>query len=303
MNKEKFFTEIKDSLPQLTVLLDEPMAKHISFRVGGPADLLIVPQTEEEIIATLKLTKKFDMPLTVLGNGSNVLVKDKGIRGVVLKMGGGLSFVNVQEDVLSCAAGVLLSSAANAAADAGLSGLEFAGGIPGSVGGGVFMNAGAYNGELKDVIFDASAIDLAGNQYTLPVDKLNLCYRNSIFADNGHIITNVRFKLTNGDKQGIKDKIAEFNKKRSDKQPLNLPSAGSTFKRPEGSYASKLIDEAGLRGFMVGGAQVSEKHAGFIVNKDKATADDILRLIEAVQEKVKKQFGIDLQTEVKILGE
>lgn len=303
MNKEKFLIELKEFLPQLHVLQNELMSKHTSFRVGGPADFFIVPKTEEEVIHTLNLTKKFSLPLTVLGNGSNVLVKDKGIRGVVLKFCGGKNVTVVEDEILSCSAGVLLSSAANAAAEASLSGLEFAGGIPGSVGGGVFMNAGAYNGEFKDVLLDVSAIDLDGNKYTLTVDKLKLCYRHSIFADNGHIITNVRFKLSKGDKKEIKSKIQEFNQRRSDKQPLDLPSAGSTFKRPEGSYASKLIDEAGLRGFMVGGAQISEKHAGFIVNKNQATAGDILRLIEQVQEKVKTEFGIDLQTEVKIIGE
>lgn len=304
MPKEKFLSKVKSSLPELSILLDEPMVKYTSFQVGGPADFLAMPKTEEEIIFVVRLAKELDLPLTILGNGSNVLVKDNGIRGIVLKVDIGSERIFVQdENILSCAAGVLLSSAANAAADANLSGLEFAGGIPGSVGGGVFMNAGAYDGELKDVLLDVSAIDLDGNKYTLPVEKLGMGYRKSIFTNNGHIITRARFKLTPGDKKLIKEKILNFNQRRLDKQPLDMPSAGSTFKRPEGSYASKLIDEAGLRGVSVGGAQVSEKHAGFIVNKDCASASDILCLIEKVQEKVKKEFGVELQTEVKILGE
>jgi UDP-N-acetylmuramate dehydrogenase len=279
------------------------MSRHSSFRVGGPADILIIPGGEEDVAAVAALARDYETPLTVLGGGTNILVKDGGRRGITLKIGGGPVKITVMDDFLYCQAGAPLSAAAQKAADAGLSGLEFAFGIPGSVGGGVFMNAGAYGEEVKDLVEETLSMDLSGRKITRRADELVFGYRTSIFSQNGEIITGARFRLKEGERGQIKDKTNELLEKRRRTQPLDLPSAGSVFKRPPGNFAGKLIDGAGLRGLTAGGARVSEKHAGFIVNADKASAADILFLIDKVTEKVYKEFGVRLEPEIRIIGE
>ncbi len=299
--KNSFLSALREKLPGVECFLAEPMYRHTSFKVGGPADIMLLPEGKD-IAAILLLADNCGLPLTVVGNGSNLLVKDTGIPGIVLKVGAKMGAVEIKGNNVRCEAGASLAAAANAAAGAGLAGLEFAAGIPGSVGGGVYMNAGAYDGEMKDVLTAVEAVTPEGEKVLLPADKLGLSYRHSVFSENSHIITKAIFSLVPGEETAIRARIADFNQRRWQKQPLDMPSAGSTFKRPKQGYASCLIDEAGLKGLSVGGAQVSEKHAGFIVNKGNATAEDILRLIEQVQERVKAASGIDLQPEVRILG-
>jgi UDP-N-acetylmuramate dehydrogenase len=301
MNKEYFLSALKKT--GVKYATDEPMSKHCSFRVGGPADIVAMPGGEEEIAAVAVLTQNYGLPLTVLGSGTNVLVKDRGIRGVTLKIGGGPSKVLIREGGMYCQAGQLLSSAAQKAADAGLAGLEFLYGIPGSVGGGVCMNAGAYGGEIKDFIVEVESLDLTGRKIARTAAELSFGYRTSVFLKGGEIITGARLRLAAGESGQIKTKMEEFLSKRQAAQPLELPSAGSVFKRPPGNFAGKLIEQAGLCGLTAGGAQVSEKHAGFIVNAAGASAADILRLMEQVTERVYKTFGVQLESEIRIIGE
>lgn len=268
-----------------------------------------------QISKLIEMAKACDMPVTVIGNGSNLLVGDKGIRGLVIGIGKGLSEIEVTEAVaqdftvqdnghiITAGAGAILAAVAAKAAEAALSGLEFASGIPGSVGGAVVMNAGAYGGEIKDVLIDATVLTAEGELKTVTRDELDLSYRHSIVPEKGYIVLSARFRLTPKPKDEIKSYMAELRAKRVEKQPLEYPSAGSTFKRPEGYFAGKLIMDAGLRGYSVGDAQVSEKHCGFVVNKGEATAADVLTLIKDVQETVLKQFGVKLEPEVKMIGE
>lgn len=263
----------------------------------------------------IEIAKACDMPVTVIGNGSNLLVGDKGIRGLVIGIGKGMSEIEVTEAVaqdftaqdnchiITAGAGAILAAVAAKAAEASLSGLEFASGIPGSVGGAVVMNAGAYGGEIKDVLIDATVLTADGELKTVTRDELDLSYRHSIVPEKGYIVLSARFRLTPKPKDEIKSYMAELRAKRVEKQPLEYPSAGSTFKRPEGYFAGKLIMDAGLRGYSVGDAQVSEKHCGFVVNKGEAAAADVLTLIKDVQETVLKQFGVKLEPEVKMIGE
>lgn len=303
MNKEKFAKELGGLAPLASICFGEPMSKHTSFKIGGPADIMVIPKSKQEVAHIFALAKELQLPLTVLGNGSNVLVKDKGIRGVVLKIGGGLTGIEVKQGIVHCGAGLLLSVAANAALNDGLTGMEFAAGIPGSVGGGVYMNAGAYAGELKDIVFEVESIDEAGAFHNYSLDQLELSYRHSIFSTNEEVILAASFKLHSGDKQEIRAKMDDFAQRRKSKQPLEFSSAGSTFKRPQGHFAGKLIQDAGLCGLNVGCAQVSEKHAGFIINRGNATASDVLALINIVQDRVEKAFGVHLHPEVRIIGE
>ena len=268
-----------------------------------------------QISKLIEMAKACDMPVTVIGNGSNLLVGDKGIRGLVIGIGKGLSEIDVTEAVaqqstaqdnghiITAGAGAILAAVAAKAAEASLSGLEFASGIPGSVGGAVVMNAGAYGGEIKDVLIDATVLTAEGELKSVTRDELDLSYRHSIVPEKGYIVLSARFRLTPKPKDEIKTYMAELRTKRVEKQPLEYPSAGSTFKRPEGYFAGKLIMDAGLRGYSVGDAQVSQKHCGFVVNKGEATAADVLTLIKDVQETVLKQFGVKLEPEVKMIGE
>lgn len=301
---QTFVKSVTEQLPQLGLLQDEPMKKHTTFRIGGSADYYAEPDMSQ-ISKLIEMAKACDMPVTVIGNGSNLLVGDKGIRGLVIGIGKGMSEITAQGNgrIITAGAGAILAAVAAKAADASLSGLEFASGIPGSVGGAVVMNAGAYGGEIKDVLIDATVLTAEGELKTVTRDELDLSYRHSIVQEKGYIVLSARFRLTPKPKDEIKSYMAELRTKRVEKQPLEYPSAGSTFKRPEGYFAGKLIMDAGLRGYSVGDAQVSEKHCGFVVNKGEATAADVLTLIKDVQETVLKQFGVKLEPEVKMIGE
>lgn len=280
----------------------EPMSRHTTFRVGGPADVLFLPASEEELLRALDAARVAGVPVQLIGNGSNLLVRDGGLRGLTIAMGEPFSRVCVEGNKLAAQAGAPLARVAAAAQEAGLSGLEFASGIPGTLGGGCAMNAGAYGGELKDVLVSARVL-LGGEVRVLSRDELEMGYRTTRVLREGGIVLEARFALVPGDPAEIASKMRELNARRRDKQPLNLPSAGSTFKRPEGHFAGALIEGCGLKGFSVGGAQVSEKHAGFVVNTGGATAADILALIAHVQETVLRETGVELEPEVRILGE
>ena len=293
--------DLQAQFPQATVLADEPMSKHTTFKIGGPADIYVEPATSE-IVDLINFLHNQQIPFMVIGNGSNLLVSDDGVEGVVVSLGKKAANITVDGEKITVDAGAMLSSVANKAADAGLTGLEFASGIPGSIGGAVYMNAGAYGGEIKDVL---ESVDVLTSDYqlvTMSVDELELSYRHSRLMENGGIVLGATIKLQPGDKDTIKETIANIRDQRVAKQPLNFPSAGSTFKRPEGYFAGKLIDDAGLRGYTVGGAQVSEKHCGFVVNKGNATAADVLQLMHDVDEKVFDLFGVHLSPEVRIVG-
>ena len=283
---------------------DEPLKAHTTFKVGGPADLMVMPSSKEEIIKLLDLFKEEDTKYLILGNGSNVLASDAGYRGAVLKIGNDMSYVSVSEGHITAGAGTILSAVSSEAAKASLTGMEFASGIPGSIGGAVFMNAGAYGGEMSQTVSAVTAVlpDGSVKRFTKE-DGFDFGYRHSIFCDNGAVIVEVELDLETGVQEEIYSYMKELTKKRVEKQPLSFPSAGSTFKRPEGYFAGKLIQDSGCKGLSVGGALVSPKHAGFIVNNGDATARDILDLIKLVQMRVKDEFEVDLETEVRIIGE
>lgn len=282
---------------------NEPMKAHTSFRIGGPADILVIPSDANQLEKVVKEARTEGIPLTIIGNGSNVLVKDKGIRGVVVKLGNALRSMECRGDKLNAEAGVSLAAIANKAAACGLTGLEFAVGIPGSLGGAVFMNAGAYDGEMRKVVAQVTVLTVEGKIEVLSNEDLEFGYRHSSIQDNGAIIISVEMQLAIGDINEIRAKMADFTNRRTTKQPLDIPNAGSMFRRPPGYYAGTLIEEAGLKGYMVGDAQVSTKHAGFVVNVGNATAADVLRLIGEVQDKVYAHAGVRLEPEVRIYGE
>lgn len=285
------------------VKLDEPMSKHTSFHVGGKADLLVEPNTVPQLIAVIRILQQTGLPYTLLGNGSNVLVGDKGIRGVVVQITSRMAEYKSEENTIEAAAGIHLAKLANVAFQNELSGLEFASGIPGSLGGAIYMNAGAYGGEMKNVIEEVIYLDEAGKVHRIPGSDCAFGYRTSRFAGSDDVILGCKLRLTEGKKEDIKALMDDYNGRRTAKQPLHQPSAGSTFKRPEGYFAGKLIEDAGLRGFRIGGAAVSEKHCGFVVNEDHATAADVCAVIRHVQETVEEKFGVRLETEVKFVGE
>ena len=285
------------------VLVDEPMKRHTTFRIGGPADFFLLPSTVDEVRGILEICREEELSYFILGNGSNLLVSDKGYRGVIIQLYRNFSNISVEGNEICASSGALLSQIAAAARNASLTGFEFAGGIPGTLGGAVFMNAGAYGGELKDVLKEAVVMTEQGEILTLPVEKLDMGYRTSRIKKAGYLVLEARLVLEQGDMDKIRDITKDLTEKRVSKQPLEYPSAGSTFKRPEGYFAGKLIMDAGLRGYQVGDAQVSEKHCGFVINKGNATAADVLTLIENVREKVQEQFGVTLEPEVKFLGE
>lgn len=295
-----FFEKLKEI--SASALKNESMKNHTSFKIGGDADFMVFPKSVEEIKNIISLCKNENVKYMVMGNGSNMLVSDKGIEGVIIKISDSMSYVEIRDEEIYAEAGVLLSTLSHKALDASLSGLEFASGIPGTLGGAVVMNAGAYGGEMKDVITHVGYMDKDGNIQEIKNEDAEFSYRKSIFSENEYIVIYVKMKLFTGERDEIKEKMADFNQRRRDKQPLNLPSAGSTFKRPEGYFAGKLIEDAGLKGYGIGGAKVSEKHSGFIVNYNNATAEDVNNLIADVQEKVKKRFGVELEPEVKFYG-
>lgn len=299
---DQFLTELQNVMGGSGIFMEEPMKKHTTFRVGGPADVLVQPD-ETALEAILALCRQYHVSYSFIGNGSNLLVGDKGIRGVVIEMTDPMGNIEVDGTKITAQAGAMLSKIANTAASNGLGGMEFAAGIPGSVGGAVVMNAGAYGGEMKDIIERVYVLDENGAQLELDRDALNLGYRHSCIPEKKYIVTKVVLELVPRDEVEIRSKMKELNEKRAEKQPLQYPSAGSTFKRPEGYFAGKLIMDAGLRGYQVGGAQVSEKHCGFVINKGDATAADICQLMRDVSDKVQAQFGVVLEPEVKMIGE
>ena len=297
---QKFIDELKSVLDESQILKNEPMSQHTSFRVGGPAELFLKPEAGQ-IGDIIYLCHQNGMPYVVLGNGSNILVADSGIAGVVIEIGNNLSNISINKNKLIAGAGATLSNCAQMAAQKGLSGMEELAGIPGSIGGAVTMNAGAYGGEIKNILSSVKVINLQGEMQTLTVEELQLGYRTSVIQQNHFIVVEAEFELCEGEESQIRQKMKELSQRRIEKQPLDYPSAGSTFKRPPNNYAGKLIMDAGLAGFRVGGAMVSEKHCGFVINYDHATAADIMDLIQQVQQKVYDQFQIWLEPEVRII--
>ncbi len=301
--------ELKGIVGSGQVMENVSMASYTSFRAGGPADLMVVPDSAEQLQSVLQYLDAEGVPCMVLGNGSNVLVRDGGYRGVIVRLGDAFNYTRQEENDLICGCGTLLSMAAKVAAQAGLTGLEFASGIPGSIGGAVFMNAGAYGGEMKHVLREAKVLQRKETAGSTPAfaqmgpEELDMGYRHTTLHESGGIVIEARLALEPGDPAQIRRTMADLTARRNEKQPVNYPSAGSFFKRPEGYFAGKLIQDAGLKGLSVGGAQVSELHSGFIINRGGATATDILQLSQIVQARVMEQFGVQLEPEVRIIGE
>lgn len=295
--------KLQKLLGEAKVRMQEPMSSHTTFRIGGPADYFVMPETTEELAEILKLCKEENMPYFILGNGSNLLVGDQGIRGVVIQLYKNFDGLLIEGTKITAKAGAMLIRVAKEAGKAGLTGLEFASGIPGTIGGAMVMNAGAYGGEMKDVVSQVTVLTKDGDIKTLTGEEMNFRYRGSVVEDKGYIVLEAVFELKAGDLEEIQTRIQELSIQRKTKQPIEYPSAGSTFKRPVGYFAGKLIQDAGLRGYSKGGAQVSEKHCGFVINTGGATAADVMQLIQDVSDKVEAQFGVALEPEVKRIGE
>ena len=301
--REEIIKRLEQTVERDQFLREEPMKKHITFRVGGPAACFLTPSTKEQIREILHICQEEKTPYFILGNGSNLLVSDQGFDGAVLQVYKNMNQVTVEGEHLRVQAGALLSATARKALEAGLTGMEFAAGIPGTMGGAVVMNAGAYGGEMKDILESVTVLTPEGEQKELKNEELQLGYRTSVVKEKGYIVLEAVLSLKKGDPEAIKSRMDELKEQRVTKQPLEYPSAGSTFKRPEGYFAGKLIQDAGLRGYQVGGAQVSEKHCGFVINKENATATEGVDLIHDVQRIVYEKFQVQLETEVKFLGE
>ncbi|MCI5953016.1 MAG: UDP-N-acetylmuramate dehydrogenase [Lachnospiraceae bacterium] len=293
---------LKKFVPEENICLQEPMAGHTTFRIGGPADCFLQPENEEQLIQVQRYLGKVGLPFFVLGNGSNLLVSDAGYRGVIIQVGRKMSAIEVEGCTIKAQAGATLAQVAKAALEHGLTGLEFASGIPGTVGGGVVMNAGAYDGELSQVVARVHVVNSEGEIMELDNETMEFGYRTSAIKNTSLAITEVQFELSEGDKEQIREKMEDYTSRRREKQPLEYPSAGSTFKRPKGFFAGKLIMDAGLRGYQKGGARVSDKHCGFVINTGDATAEDVRNVIREVQERVKEKFHVTLETEVIFLG-
>lgn len=302
MNFSDFSAKLSNILPDCNIVPNAPMKNYTSFKVGGPVDVLVTPDTYEQVKNIILLCKDLGIIYYVIGNGSNLLVRDGGIRGVVIKLSN-LNKMEVDGEKLVVQAGAAFVSTSREALKHSLTGLEFACGIPGSIGGAVAMNAGAYDGEVSKIIESALIVDNDGNIRTLDKEHLELGYRQSSILKYGYTVLEVTFSLKNGEYDKIKNRMQELTKRRTEKQPLEYPSAGSTFKRPEGYFAPKLIEDTGLKGLSIGGAEVSKKHSGFIINKGDASARDIISLIKLVQSKVMDRFNVELNTEVIIIGE
>ncbi|MBP3928705.1 MAG: UDP-N-acetylmuramate dehydrogenase [Peptostreptococcaceae bacterium] len=303
MNKEFIYNSLLNILNKEDILIDEPMSKHISFRVGGPADILVKPSSEEQIKEILTFAKKENIPYLIIGNGSNLLVRDGGIRGIVIKIAENFNDFSIEGTTVTAQSGAMLSFMGKAIMRNNLTGFEFAAGIPGTLGGAIAMNAGAYGGEMKDIVKSVRLIDSQGNIVELSNEEMQFAYRKSILSKEEYIVLSAVMELKEGNYEEIRDIMKDLTNKRVTKQPLNLPSAGSTFKRPEGYFAAKLIEDCGLKGLTLRGAQVSDKHCGFVVNLGGAKAKDILDLIYVVKSTVYSKFGVMLEEEVKILGE
>lgn len=295
-------SELKNIMGSDSVLINEPMHAHTSFRIGGPADILVRPRSIEELRACLKVFRENEVPWRILGNGSNILVCDTGIAGAVIEISDQFSQISIDGNHINAQSGALLSQVANQALQAHLTGFEFAGGIPGTLGGAVVMNAGAYGGEMKDVIESVTVLDQLGEVQSLDVEMLELGYRHSCILEKEYVVLGVRLCLKHGDPQVILETTKDLTHKRTSKQPLHLPSAGSTFKRPDGHFAGQLIETSGLKGVRYGDAQVSEKHCGFVVNVGNASCHDVITLIGLVRRVVLNRFGVDLEPEVKLVG-
>ena len=302
-NHDEVLVKLHKIIPTTRLLVNEPMSKHTTFKIGGPADFLVFPASADEISGVIIIAKEYNIPVSIFGNGSNILVRDKGIKGLVLKFGSDMSYIRHSEATVTIGAGAILADVSNYAAQQGLGGMEFAIGIPGSIGGAVFMNAGAYAGEMCQVVSAAIGVCTDGSVKRFEQSEIAFGYRHSAFHDNDCIICEVELNLIRQEKSLIEQKMFEYQFKRETKQPLEMPSAGSTFKRPPGHFAGTLIEQAGLKGLTVGGAQVSIKHAGFVVNAGGATAQDVLLLIKEVQRRVYEHSGVMLQPEVRIVGE
>ena len=295
--------KLQKMLGEAKVLVNEPMASHTTFRIGGPADYFVMPETVEELANVLKVCKEENVPYFILGNGSNLLVGDKGFRGVVIQLYKNFDGLSIEGTKITAKSGAMLIRVAKEAGKAGLTGLEFASGIPGTIGGAMVMNAGAYGGEMKDVVTSVTVLTKDGDIKILSGDEMNFRYRGSVIEDEGYIVLEAVMELKEGNLEEIQARIDELSVQRRTKQPIEYPSAGSTFKRPEGYFAGKLIQDAELRGYQVGGAQVSEKHCGFVINAGGATAADVMQLMQDVSDKVQEQFGVTLEPEVKRIGE
>ncbi len=302
MKDEKIRTLLSSILSDDAILVDEPMKNRTSFQVGGPADFLVLPNTPEKFCEVIKLLQQENKPFYVMGNGTNLLVGDKGYRGVIVHVGH-MKQIQRKGKELIAEAGALYKDVAQTAQENGLQGLEFASGIPGTVGGAAVMNAGAYDGETKKVLKWMEVLTETNAIKKIPVEDCNMGYRHSIIQENPWYVLRVCFALEEGNPEAIQAKMDDLNQRRRDKQPLEYPSAGSTFRRPKGYYAGKLIEDAGFRGYRHGGAQVSEKHCGFVINADHATTQDIRELIALIQNKIKKEVGVEMRTEVIFLGE
>ncbi len=299
---EQYIHVLQQQFDEEILKQNEPMRLHTTFRTGGLADLYFTPRNIVELQTGISLMQKESIPYFILGNGSNLLVSDKGIAGVVIHIGKNMSQISVEGNTIVAEAGAMLSAVSAAALSGGLTGLEFASGIPGTVGGAISMNAGAYGGEMKDTLVSVRVLTNDLNMVELPSSALELSYRHSILPEKGYILLSATFVLPEGDPEKIKAYMQELSTQRREKQPLQYPSAGSTFKRPEGYFAGKLVQDAGLKGKSIGGAQVSEKHAGFLINTGDATTTDILQLIAHCQKEVQAKFGVFLDTEVKFIG-
>ena len=299
-NKNEWIRKLGE---QVEILVAEPMKNHTTFRIGGPADALALPKTPEEVAEVVRFCHEHAQPYYVLGNGSNLLVSDEGYRGLVLQLYRNFNDIQVNGETITVQSCAMLAAVARTAYQTGLTGLEFASGIPGTIGGAVVMNAGAYGGEMKNVLKEVTVLTKDGEVLVIPAKALELGYRTSVIPKNGWIVLGAVLQLKKGDQEQILARMEELKEQRITKQPLDLPSAGSTFKRPEGYFAGKLIMDAGLRGFTVGGAQVSEKHCGFVVNRGNATAADVWELICEVKRRVKEMTGVELEPEVKLLGD
>ena len=302
MINRDFYHKLAELVSTEAILENEPMNKHTTFRIGGNADMFVSPKVSQ-VADIMKLAKEYEVPVTIIGNGSNLLVGDKGIRGLVVSFGKEAEEIQVDGRCMIVSAGAILAKAATEAAKNGLTGLEFAAGIPGTMGGAIVMNAGAYGGEMKDVVISATVLTPEGEVEELSNTELELSYRHSCIPEKGYIVLQATLELAEGDETVIRETMADYKNRRVDKQPLEYPSAGSTFKRPEGHFAGKLIQDAELRGYTVGGAQVSEKHCGFVINKGNATAQDVVQLMEDVKRIVLDKFQVELEPEVKMIGE
>ena len=303
MNKYNKFVGLFNEFYDINdIKIDEKLSEYVNFKVGGPADILLIPNSKEQVIKSIKIYKENNIPFYLIGNGSNILVRDGGFRGVVLSLKN-VKNIYVDGEKIEAECGVMLKEVSDKAIENSLTGFEFACEIPGTIGGAVFMNAGAYDGEISKVIESAEVIDENCNIIRLSREELDFGYRSSLVMKKGYTVLSAVFKLEKGQVKTIKELIEDLTNKRESKQPLEYPSAGSTFKRPTGYFAGKLIQDAGLKGYSIGGAAVSEKHSGFVINKGNATAKDITDLIKHIQDEVKKQFGVDLHPEVRIIGE